>query len=228
MQNLYYVYFLLDPRTSQPFYVGKGNGTRIMYHEVAVRGNYKTANLPHHDRIRELIALGLAPIPLKTLVDVEESVALKAEMDLINFYGRVHNNSGILLNRSAGSLLGSGTSPKPVDQFDLNGVLVNSWESAKQASENIPAANASYISQVCQGKQISAGGFLWAYKGNSPRPYVKGRQRAVEQFTKDGVSLQVFPTQHQAQLATGISSKEIGSCCRRPGSSAGGFKWSYA
>lgn len=228
MQTVYYVYFLLDPRTSQPFYVGKGRDNRMTSHEVAVLGNYKTATLPHHDRIRELHAEGMHPVHQKFQADLTEKEALLLEKSLIEQYGRVINDTGILLNKSPGSETGSGISPKPVNQFDLNGAFIKTWESAKEASEQVPTANRAYITQVCKGKRISSGGFLWAYKGNSPRPYVKQRQRAVEQFTKDGVSIQVFPTQRQAQLATGIPSKEIGSCCRRPGSSAGGFKWRYA
>lgn len=228
MKTVYYVYFLLDPRTSQPFYVGKGKGNRITSHEVAVLGNYKTAKLPHHDRIRELHAVGLNPVHQKFQADMTEKDALLLEKNLIEQYGRIINGSGILLNKSPGSETGSGISPKPVDQFDLNGVFIKTWESAKEASEQVPTANRAYITQVCKGKRITAGGFLWAYKGNSPRPNVRERQRAVEQFTKEGVSLGVHASLRAAQDVTGVPLRSISDCCRRPGSSAGGFKWSYA
>lgn len=226
MKTVFYVYFLLDPRTSQPFYVGKGRDNRMHYHEAAVLGNRKDAKLPHHDRIRELHSLGLAPVNLKVLVDVSEKEALLVEKNLIEHYGRVINGSGILLNKSPGTENGSGISPKPVDQFSLEGEFIKSWESAKEAAEET-GANRSYITQVCKGKRISAGNFLWAYKGNSPRPNVRERQRGVEQFTKEGVSLGVFASLRLAQDASGVPLRQISDCCRRPGSSAGGFKWAY-
>lgn len=228
MKTVYYVYFLLDPRTSQPFYVGKGRDNRMTSHEQAVIGNHKTAKLPHHDRIRELHAVGLNPVHQKFQADMTEKDALLLEKNLIEQYGRIINGSGILLNKSPGSETGSGISPKPVDQFDLNGAFIKTWDSAKEASEGVTGANRAYITQVCKGKRISAGGFLWAYKGNSPRPNVRERQRAVEQFTKEGVSLGVHASLRAAQDVTGVPLRSISDCCRRPGSSAGGFKWSYA
>lgn len=227
MKTVFYVYFLLDPRTSQPFYVGKGRDNRMHYHEAAVLGNRKDAKLPHHDRIRELHSLGLAPVNLKVLVDVSEKEALLVEKNLIEHYGRVINGSGILLNKSPGTENGSGISPKPVDQFSLEGEFIRTWESAKEASIGVPGANQSYITQVCKGKRISAGNFLWAYKGNSPRPNVRERQRGVEQFTKEGVSLGVFASMRLAQDASGVPMRQIGECCRGRLKTSGGYVWRY-
>lgn len=227
MQNVYYVYFILDPRTSQPFYVGKGNGSRMMYHETATRGDYKDANKPHHDRIREILQEGLSPVYLKVVDAVDETTALNREREIIELYGRECISTGILLNISAGGNASGGRRDKIVCQHDLDGNPIAEFITAKEASAET-GANASYISQVCQGKRISAGGFLWAYKGNSPRPNVRERQRAVEQFTKEGVSLGTFASLRLAEDATGVPLRNISDCCRRPGSSAGGFKWRYA
>jgi hypothetical protein len=56
----YYVYLLIDPRTSEVFYVGKGVGNRCFAHvqvarkrEAGVSGDY-----PKLDRIREIEAAG--------------------------------------------------------------------------------------------------------------------------------------------------------------------------
>lgn len=51
----YYVYMYIDPRTSMPFYVGKGKGTRVLTHLRSARESRKARTL------RELANLGLEP-----------------------------------------------------------------------------------------------------------------------------------------------------------------------
>jgi len=55
----YYVYKLLDPRSNQPFYIGKGSGTRAWTHN-----NFKDGNKnPYKDEyIEDLHRHGLEPI----------------------------------------------------------------------------------------------------------------------------------------------------------------------
>jgi hypothetical protein len=51
----FYVYLYIDPRTSEPFYVGKGQGERALAHLRDTSENRKVA------RIKEIQALGLEP-----------------------------------------------------------------------------------------------------------------------------------------------------------------------
>jgi group I intron endonuclease len=48
-----------------------------------------------------------------------------------------------------------------VEQLDLNGNLIRSWDSVSMAEEKLKIYN---ISGVCKGKQKTAGGFRWRYK----------------------------------------------------------------
>lgn len=52
----FYVYDLIDPRTGQIFYVGKGTGRRTHAHVKAARGGEPGKKC---DRIREILAAGL-------------------------------------------------------------------------------------------------------------------------------------------------------------------------
>lgn len=52
---------------------------------------------------------------------------------------------------------------KPVLQYTKDKIFIREWESGKLASEELNI-NKSNITACCQGKQKTAGGFIWKYK----------------------------------------------------------------
>ena len=52
---------------------------------------------------------------------------------------------------------------KPVSQFSLNGVLIDTYTTGKEASEKTGVSR-SGICNCCKGKRKSAGRFIWKYK----------------------------------------------------------------
>lgn len=58
MIRKFYVYRLIDPRTGKPFYIGKGTGKRIAFHEAAARRG-KIDNAPKFQMIQSIWADGL-------------------------------------------------------------------------------------------------------------------------------------------------------------------------
>jgi hypothetical protein len=50
-----------------------------------------------------------------------------------------------------------------VNQYDLSGNLINSYDSITEAEKATGARN-SNISKVCAGERKSSGGFIWKYK----------------------------------------------------------------
>lgn len=52
-------------------------------------------------------------------------------------------------------------------------------------------------------------------------------RKTTFQFSLDGVLIEEFLSTQQACKATGVSARNIASCCRRELLSAGGFLWSY-
>jgi len=81
------------------------------------------------------------------------------------FYGKCHSNDV----KAKMSLTRKGRDcpwlKKPVMQFDMNGVLIAKWGSAREASIRIMGKKekASSITSVCRGDRNSAFGFRWAY-----------------------------------------------------------------
>lgn len=106
MYNDFYVYALYYPSGGDPFYIGKGRKARI---DVSARYSVrpKDKNNFKRDILREIYSSGKTPIKRKLLENVDESVALDYEKELISFYGRLCDNSGILANIATNSALGN-------------------------------------------------------------------------------------------------------------------------
>lgn len=83
---------LVDPRSGQPFYVGKGTGNRCHAHENEAKYYVKRKSLKL-GKIRKLLSLGMSPI----IVKVEEGVSDKQAIDLECFLIAEMRDSGIPL-----------------------------------------------------------------------------------------------------------------------------------
>lgn len=84
----YYVYGLIDPRTNQIFYIGKGSGNRVFEHER------ESLNSPDSDKLKlktisEIQALGLKVKKIIINNKLTETEAYAAETALINVFNYV-------------------------------------------------------------------------------------------------------------------------------------------
>jgi hypothetical protein len=113
-----YVYALLDPRKPgrfsynavgiivefafEPFYIGKGFGSRIFQHENLARRKPEPAKRdPKGNKIRKMHREGLAPISVKVRESLMDSEAYALEESLISAIGRF-SDGGPLTNLSIG------------------------------------------------------------------------------------------------------------------------------
>ena len=106
---MFYVYLLLDPRKSnEPFYVGKGKGSRAYIHgKESVEYNKFKSNV-----INSIKKEGLAHVVKIISEGLTEQEAFDLEIDIIKKLGRRNIDSdGILTNRTLG---GEGASGRPV------------------------------------------------------------------------------------------------------------------
>lgn len=84
----YYVYGLIDPRTNQIFYIGKGSGNRVFEHEK------ESQNSPNSDKLKlktihDIKSLGLSVRKIIINSNLTESEAFAAETALINAFNYV-------------------------------------------------------------------------------------------------------------------------------------------
>ena len=77
----------------------------------------------------------------------------------------------------------------PVDKYSLKGELLNSYESFSEAcSDSDEKLNYHHISECCNGKLYSSGGYVWRHKGESFNKYNKVDKRItpVDVYSKNG------------------------------------------
>ncbi len=91
--NFYYVYALKDPRSSpaNPFYLGKGTGSRAYDHLITPDRTRKYA------RIKDIIDSGARPLIDILVEDLTEAQALRLEAELISAFG-TEETGGLLTN----------------------------------------------------------------------------------------------------------------------------------
>jgi hypothetical protein len=95
---MYYVYELIDPRNTLPFYVGKGKNDRVYFH-LSEQSRAKTDNARKFNRIQKIRKDGYEPEIKIVKYFEKENDAYDFEDELIKKYGRIrYDKGGILTN----------------------------------------------------------------------------------------------------------------------------------
>jgi hypothetical protein len=116
----------------------------------------------------------------------------------------------------------------PVLQYDLKGNLIKEYPSVNAANTEI--ANkfvASSIGMCLKGKLHTAYGFIWRYKNNDNRDMyipLHKNSKIVEQYNKEGIFIQEYPSYIFAKETTGIDMQNV---LIDKAKTAGGFVWKY-
>jgi hypothetical protein len=97
INNMFYVYQIVDPRTNEPFYIGKGKGGRATTH---LRPTPSTRNKYKENKIASIRKAGLEPV-IEYIAEniIDEQLAYDIEEVLIEKYGRKgYDKNGTLTN----------------------------------------------------------------------------------------------------------------------------------
>lgn len=112
---------------------------------------------------------------------------------------------------------------KRVKQFNEDGVLISTYESARIA-EKETGISYKLISAVCNGSKKSAHGFIWRFENDSFDKYNTKNQNSVkvDQYDKNGVFIKTYNSIKQVKEVLGIN---ISAVINGRAKSAGGYYW---
>ena len=119
---------------------------------------------------------------------------------------------------------------KSIIQFDCAGNELHRYSSISEAVTSTGVCG-SQISACCLHKRKTAGGYIWQYEEgftNIPQWHFDARMfKQINQLTKDGELINVFPSSAEAKRITGICDTSIIRCCYGKLKTAGGYVWSF-
>lgn len=113
-----------------------------------------------------------------------------------------------------------------IEQYDYDAIFIKEWESMALASRELNIDKAS-IYACCIGKNKTAGGFLWCYKGNHVKPYKPKKPIKVYQYTLDGVLIKEWEKATDAAKYLKCDESNICACCNGKTKTCCGYVWKY-
>ena len=240
--NDYYVYVYLDPRKKgiftygdlkfdyEPFYVGKGKGSRYLRHLKSKTNQIKV------NKIKSIINDNYEPLIIKYKENLTNEESLELEIELIEKIGRYIRKSGPLTN-----FLKGGEDPvyykhkkdyieslyKPVIKYDLMGNVLEEYESVQDAGIKNDM-HPQTISSICTSSiKIYKNKYIFLYKG------VKFKQRKrikieypVTRIDYKGNEIK-YDSLTDASEKNNISLSSINAVCLGEGFQSNGYLWRY-
>jgi hypothetical protein len=115
---------------------------------------------------------------------------------------------------------------RKVSQYDLEGNLIRSFDSIKEAASF--GFNEGNIQDCCVGRLKSSKGFIWRYfEDPPPQKYKNKTIKQVIQFSNTGEFIKEWNSIADVTKELKIGGNSIVTCCKGKYKSAGGFIWKY-
>lgn len=115
---------------------------------------------------------------------------------------------------------------KIVCQYSMNGELIATFNNATDAGRKTNMLRDN-ISNCCNKKTKSAGGYIFAYEGEDIDLNVPIRKKQVNQYSLNGDYINTYESTCEANTKTGVRSSGISLCCNGKLKTSGGFIWRY-
>ena len=115
---------------------------------------------------------------------------------------------------------------RKVSQYDLEGNLIRSFDSIKEAASF--GFNEGNIQDCCVSRLKSSKGYIWRYSEDSPPQKYKNKTiKQVIQFSNTGEFIKEWNSIVDVTKELKIGGNSIVTCCKGKYKSAGGFIWKY-
>ena len=119
---------------------------------------------------------------------------------------------------------------KPVNQYSINGKYLHTYDSISEARKE---TNIVKISDVCNKKRDSAGGYIWRFTnecdGTSDIEVDtrKIKKKRICQIDADNNIVGIYESLSEAEKTTSVSKRQISKCCNNLKDSHCGFRWEF-
>lgn len=215
--DTFYCYMLIDPTTSEPFYVGKGKRYRFKMHVYPCH----TRNNTHkHRKIQKTMRESGHYIARIVFTTPDENQAYQYEQYLISQYPH-------LTNVAVGGPWYPSKPTRKVVQYNLYGEVVATHDSYLKAADAVDGDDntAKQILECCRGATPTCADYYWSYEGEKIIR-VRTKIRPIRQLTIDGNIITRYVSLAEAGRCLNIDGRDIARAIRRNGTCAG-FKWEY-
>lgn len=124
---------------------------------------------------------------------------------------------------------------KNIIQYSKDGEFIKLYNSIKDACTKT-GIDISTISKCCNGKQKTAGGYIWRFENEKPtQEYLKwcnnsGKdemKKAIIQYSKNGKLIKIFDSTTIIKKELGFDNSPIIRCCKGKQKTSYGYVWRY-
>ena len=205
----------------------KNGSSKILKQRISICGYFTVELSKKGERkmchVHVLVARTWLENPLNLpVVNHKDGNKLNPSVENLEYVSYKENNA------HARNVLGVGRCIKAVCQVSLEGTLINTFESLKEAAE-VTGVDGRAICQVCQGKRRKAGDFVWCYKenyrGNAMRRF--SFCKPVFQCDLQDNVLARFESCLEAASHVGALASNVSNACSGRLKTCKGYKWRY-
>jgi len=150
--------------------------------------------------------------------------AYKKEAELVN---REFLKRRDVYNTCLGGKVPSSINEKQINQYDLDGNFIKTWNSIKEAERELNISD-SGIQSACK-KESYCCNFQWRFFNGDTSNIspIQTKEKTVYQFDLQGNYITYYKSVKEAENKTGISSTVISRVCLGNQCQAGGYYWNY-
>lgn len=178
-------------------------------------------------RVHRLVALCFIPNPDNLpFINHKDENPSNNRVDNLEWCSHEYNiNYGTRTERARKSV------SKSIEQFDLDGNYIKTWESLAEASKTLNISRGTLCSCL-KGIIKSCGGYQWKYTDSNDKieKYsIEHPVRRIVQLDLDGNFINIYDNLHDAERKTGVWITQIRKCCDKIPmyKTAKGYKWCW-
>lgn len=231
----HYIYKITNILNEQ-IYIGKSKKPKVRWRQH--KSHSKVRNTKLYYAMRKY---GIENFVFEIIEECFENEVNEREMYYVSLLEPYYNmtnggDGGGFLNKKHGDKWKQAikhSNSKKVACYDLDGNLINVYESCREASYDIFGKDCRGISAVTRGDYQTYGGFQWKTFENDPLLKIPSYKRTshkikkIAKYSLDGNLIQIYNSMTIAAQKNNASTSKITLVCQNKRKSHSGYVWKY-